>query len=49
MVTMIAEVVTFVGALIWNYSLMWMFVPVGLLNGFLFGAIIFGTIFKRNK
>ena len=47
--TMIAEVVTFVGALIWNYSLMWLFLPVGLLNGFLIGALVFGTILNRNK
>lgn len=46
---MIAEVVTFIGALIWNYSLMWLFLPVGLLNGLLVGAVVFGTILNRNK
>ena len=47
--TMIGEVFTFIGALIWNYSLMWLFLPVGLLNGFLIGALIFGTILNPNK
>ncbi len=49
MMTMIAEIITFIGALIWNYSLMWLFLPVGLLNGFLIGALVFGTILNRNK
>lgn len=47
--TMIGEILTFIGALIWNYSLMWLFLPVGLLNAFLIGALVFGTISNRNK
>lgn len=47
--TMLAELVTFIGALIWNYNLMWLFLPVGLLSAFLIGAIVTGSIFGRNK
>ena len=47
--TMFAEVVTFIGALIWNYDLMWLFLPVGLLNAFLIGALVTGSLFNRNK
>ena len=48
-ITMFAELITFIGAFIWNYSLMWLFLPVGFLNGFFIGAIFYELFCNRNK